>query len=70
MDTRDLLKIIACPKCRGDLELIGEDGFLCAHCGLVYPIRDEIPDLLIEDAIPTEEWQKADRDERTRRAKT
>ena len=61
MDTRELLKIIACPKCRGDLELVGDDGFICRHCQLVYPIRDEIPDLLIEDAIPVEKWPTSDR---------
>ncbi len=48
-----LLEIIACPKCRGRLE--GKpDGsaLLCRACRLSYPIVDEIPNLIVEDAQP------------------
>ncbi|MDE5833726.1 MAG: Trm112 family protein [Desulfovibrio sp.] len=57
MELQDLLKIIACPKCHGDLSLLEPEALLCASCGLVYPIRDGIPILLIEDAKPLEEWK-------------
>jgi uncharacterized protein YbaR (Trm112 family) len=48
-----LLEIIACPKCRGRLESKPDGSALvCAACRLAYPIVDEIPDLIAEDAIP------------------
>ncbi|MDH5543783.1 MAG: Trm112 family protein [Nitrospinota bacterium] len=50
---KDLLQILACPKCKGDLALTAEgDGLVCAKCRLMYEIRDEIPVMLIDEAIP------------------
>ncbi|MEW6378561.1 MAG: Trm112 family protein [bacterium] len=49
---KELLEILVCPKCKGDIELTPEeDGFICNHCKLKYPIRDGIPVMLIEEAI-------------------
>ena len=52
----ELLSILACPKCRGPLALIrthGKDsGLECAACAVLYPIKDDIPVLLIEEAVP------------------
>lgn len=46
-----LLEILACPACRGDIRPLPEDGGLeCLGCGRVYPIRDGIPVMLIEEA--------------------
>lgn len=51
--TPQLLEIIACPKCKGPLLLTaGRDALLCRHCALSYPVRDEIPVLLIDEAMP------------------
>jgi hypothetical protein len=51
--SKDLLEILACPKCKGELRLTEmEDGFLCGSCKLIYPIKDEIPVMLIDEAIP------------------
>lgn len=48
-----LLQIIACPKCRGRLESKPDgSALLCPACRLAYPIVDEIPDLITEDAQP------------------
>jgi len=48
---KKLLEILACPKCKGDLELKqDESGLVCENCKLVYPIKDEIPIMLIEEA--------------------
>ena len=49
----ELLKILACPKCKGDIYLneIG-DGLVCNPCKLIYEIRDDIPIMLIEEAKP------------------
>jgi uncharacterized protein YbaR (Trm112 family) len=48
-----LLDILACPKCRAPLradEGAGELDCTNADCGLVYPVRDGIPVLLIDEA--------------------
>jgi hypothetical protein len=51
--SRDLLHILACPKCKGDLKLTEkEDGLICEKCKLLYPIRGGIPVMLIDEAIP------------------
>jgi len=58
----DLLTILACPKCRQSVTLVdGKDGLACAACKTVYPIRDEIPVMLIEEAVPVERWEKGER---------
>jgi len=56
---KDLLKIMACPKCKGDIK--EECMFItCAKCKLAYPVLDgNIPDMLIEDAWPRELAHKA-----------
>ncbi len=47
--SQDLLDILCCPKCKGDLVLTASgDGLTCAACRLLYPIRDGIPVMLIE----------------------
>jgi uncharacterized protein len=48
-----LLEILVCPKCKGELELREEPpALLCHHCRLAYEIRDGIPILLIDEAQP------------------
>ncbi len=47
-----LLKILVCPKCKGDLEYREQDQVLaCGACRLRYPVRDDIPIMLIDDAV-------------------
>lgn len=59
MNMQALIKILACPKCKGNLELLKTPaGFACHQCDLVYPIKEDIPIMLIEEAIPLAEWQK------------
>ncbi|MFC1837363.1 Trm112 family protein [Thermodesulfobacteriota bacterium] len=51
MISKELLKILACPKCKGPVELTGEkDGLVCNSCRLLYEIRDDIPIMLIDEA--------------------
>jgi uncharacterized protein YbaR (Trm112 family) len=46
-----LLEIIVCPADRGDLTLSSAgDTLTCGSCGLVYPVRDGIPVLLVDEA--------------------
>ncbi len=48
---KDLLEILACPKCKGDIRLTENgDGLICDACKLKYPIRDGIPVMLIDEA--------------------
>ena len=48
---KDLLDILACPKCKMPV-VQEEDTILCTNgdCGLIYPIREGIPVMLIEEA--------------------
>jgi hypothetical protein len=49
----ELLEILRCPKCRSKVEINDEQTRLkCVNtdCSLVYPIRDEIPVMLVEEA--------------------
>jgi hypothetical protein len=49
--SKELLEILACPKCKGDLRLTPtEDGLICDACRLLYEIRDDIPIMLIDEA--------------------
>ncbi len=49
-----LLEILACPKCKGELEYRenGPEGFACRDCALFYRVEDSIPNFLIEEAVP------------------
>jgi uncharacterized protein YbaR (Trm112 family) len=51
--SKELLEILACPKCKGDIYLNEKkDGLICDHCRLLYEIRDGIPIMLIDEAKP------------------
>jgi uncharacterized protein len=48
-----LLAILMCPACRGRVRTDAEEqGVACEDCGRVYPVRDGIPVMLVEEAIP------------------
>ncbi|WP_084156133.1 Trm112 family protein [Desulforegula conservatrix] len=50
---KELLEILACPKCKGDVILNEKgDGLICNACRLVYEIRNDIPIMLIDEAKP------------------
>ncbi|MBI5518572.1 MAG: Trm112 family protein [Desulfovibrio sp.] len=54
----ELLKLLACPKCHGELALLpGRDGLFCAACAVVYPVREDIPVMLEEEAAPLDKWK-------------
>ncbi len=53
---KELLEILACPKCKGDIELSKKgDSLICRKCSLKYEIKDGIPVMLIDEAKPLEE---------------
>ena len=46
-------EFLVCPKCRGSLiykELKAKELLICKNCRVYYPVEDEIPILLLEDA--------------------
>ena len=49
----ELLEILRCPKCKSKVEIKPDQtGLKCVNpeCNLVYPVRDEIPVMLVEEA--------------------
>lgn len=51
---KEILGILACPKCKGDVR-VSEDngGIICDTCKLQYPIKKDIPVMLIDEARKT-----------------
>jgi uncharacterized protein YbaR (Trm112 family) len=50
---KELLDILACPKCKGDLVYKETENFLvCEKCRLMYQVKDDIPIMIIEEALP------------------
>jgi uncharacterized protein len=49
--SKDLLEILVCPFCKSELEMKPDgSGLKCVECHRVYPIRDDIPIMLIDEA--------------------
>jgi len=60
--SKELLEILACPACvrepgcSGNLEYREDrQQLICHHCRLVYPIKDDIPVMLVDEALPLRE---------------
>ncbi|MDA8414345.1 MAG: Trm112 family protein [Desulfobacteraceae bacterium] len=52
MSPTDLLNILACPVCHGELRAEGEAQRLCCPgCSLAFPVRDGIPVMLLDEAV-------------------
>ena len=47
----EFLQMLACPACRGELIIRNDDRLYCAACHRSYPVRDDIPILLLDEAI-------------------
>ncbi len=61
---QELLDILACPACKAEVKLTADDqGLKCVSCHRVYPIRDDIPVMLIDEATiePPEETPSGSR---------
>lgn len=57
----ELVRLLVCPACRGELTAVTspplsenkpEDFLTCAACKLAYPVRDGIPVMLVDEAVP------------------
>lgn len=56
MIDKDLLAILACPKCKGPVKYLEKmEGLSCEKCMLLYEIRDNIPVMIIEEARTLQE---------------
>lgn len=52
MISHDLLNILACPVCKGELKASdNEQNLLCHTCRLAFPIREGIPVMLVNEAV-------------------
>lgn len=53
--TDELLAVLACPVCKADVEPVettpGKSGLRCAQCRKIYPIRDGIPQMTVNEAV-------------------
>jgi uncharacterized protein YbaR (Trm112 family) len=47
-----MLDLLVCPECRSDVRLKPDgSGLKCVACHRVYPIRDDIPVMLVSEAV-------------------
>lgn len=50
---KDLIDILRCPRCKGELDLDpAEEAFTCPACQLQYEVVDGVPNFLPDDARP------------------
>ncbi len=48
-----LLAVLVCPRCKGELVYRAPEATLdCNRCRLRFPVRDEIPIMLVDEAVP------------------
>jgi hypothetical protein len=48
-----LLSILVCPRCKGELEYReAESSLVCHRCALRFPVREDIPIMLLDEATP------------------
>lgn len=56
---KEFLDILACPKCKTGVKLTDDArGLVCKKCSVVYEIRDGIPVMLIDEAVPLSRWSR------------
>lgn len=54
--SQELLDILACPACKEEVKLTPDGkGLKCVKCNRIYPIKDDIPVMLIDEAIIEEQ---------------
>ena len=52
--SQQLLDLLVCPKCKGKLTVSETQTLICHYCHLAYPIRDNVPIMLIDEALSVE----------------
>ena len=65
MKMDDLINLLVCPQCHGKLQPLPDaaqlEGLSCDQCQKVYPVREGIPVMLAEEAIPRTKWDAGTR---------
>ncbi|MFA5478646.1 MAG: Trm112 family protein [Candidatus Muiribacteriota bacterium] len=51
MLSAELVEILACPECCGDVKYDENKGIICDKCQVAYPVKNDIPVMLIEQAV-------------------
>ncbi len=54
---KELLDILACPLCKTEVKL-EDDKIVCINCGRRYPVKDDIPVMLIDEAELPKDQEK------------
>lgn len=50
--SQDLLEILVCPLCKTGLDVKPDgSGLKCVQCKRVYPVRDDIPVMLVDESF-------------------
>ena len=57
MINKELIEIMCCPACKGDIEE-KDNKIVCLKCGRSYPIKDDIPIMLVDEAQMPDEGEK------------
>jgi len=57
MIDKELLDILACPLCKAEVKL-EDDKIVCTNCGRRYPVKDDIPVMLIDEAELPKDQEK------------
>lgn len=59
MVNQDLLDILICPKCKGEIRLASNNEYvICDKCSLAYKLDNDMPIMLIDSAINAKEVEK------------
>lgn len=59
MLNQDLLDILICPKCKGEIRLSpNNDYIICDKCSLAYKLDNDMPIMLIDNAVNSKEIEK------------
>lgn len=57
---KELLEVLACPKCKGEVRYLKEKNIIvCENCKVYYEVKDDIPVMLPEEAKPFEEFENS-----------
>ena len=58
--SKELLDILVCPKCKGQLDYHeAEEQLICAACRLAYPVEHDIPIMIIDQAHTLDEQDRS-----------
>lgn len=57
MIDENLMKVLACPECKGDVKKIGMF-IVCENCKFAFPVLEDVPDMVVEDSWKLDEAKK------------